>query len=313
MPLVMILYTIAIISTIFRVIYRARCRQLWWDDFWASLALVNAVLLLAAYIQTAFDFPYPSLSSFTLVMVTSRMALWSSRLSVAVTVVRIIATGTSLLISKIVAVMFGTIGIGLIVQKAILCPPGVDFSHICQDTSIITAYADLATSFVADFWLLGAPTYLLWRMKLKKQFYRLLQAIFATEILVLATSIIHCIYIVKRDTQAHGVISHFKVTVSLIVCNLLFLVTYLYRQLRSGQEYTEDTTTSAPSRKPSDLYNTMTYSGQTGSSSMTSVYLSSRSSSQSNVDLSGILYESEPGIIERQWPSVGGIRGIITV
>ncbi|KAF8997590.1 hypothetical protein BDQ17DRAFT_1428933 [Cyathus striatus] len=262
MPLIMILYIIATISTIFRLIYRARCRQLWWDDFWASLALVNAVLLFAAYIQTAFDFSPIRLSSFVLVMVTSRMALWSSRLSVAVTVVRIIATGKSLLISKIVAVMFGTIGIGLIVQKAILCPSGVNFT--CRDTlSNITAYTDLA---------------------------------------------------MKKDAQAHGVIAHIKVTISLIVCNLLFLVTYLYRQLRSGQEYTEDTTTSAPSRKPSDSYNTTSYFGQTQSSStMTSVYISNFSGSQPNVDRSRILYESEPGIIERQWPSVGGIRGVITV
>ncbi|KAF8981672.1 hypothetical protein BDQ17DRAFT_1185729, partial [Cyathus striatus] len=100
-------------------------------------------------------------------------------------------------------------------------------------------------SFFADLWLLTAPTYILWIMKLKKRVYRLLQAIFATEILVLATSIIHCVYIQRDDFEAQGVISHFKVytvlnikkllltrhqvTVSLIVCNLLFLVTYLYR------------------------------------------------------------------------------------
>ncbi|KAF8997581.1 hypothetical protein BDQ17DRAFT_1181377, partial [Cyathus striatus] len=239
--LIIVFYVFSIISTIFRLIYRARCRQLWWDDFWASLALINVVLLFAAYIRAAFDLPSPWLSSFSLVMVTSRMALWASRLSVAVTIVRIIATGKSLLISKMVAVVFGLMGIGILVQKVAFCSPPSDV-YRCLDKAIVTGYTDLASmlfihrviaSFIADFWLLGAPTYLLWRMKLKKQFYRLLQAIFATEILLLTTSILHCVFIAKDEVQAQGVITHFKVTISLIVCNLLFLVTYIYRKLRN--------------------------------------------------------------------------------
>ncbi|KAF8995830.1 hypothetical protein BDQ17DRAFT_1330322 [Cyathus striatus] len=145
----------------------------------------------------------------------TRVAIWASRLSVAVTIVRIMATGKSLFISKIIAIMFGVICIGIIIQKVILCsPPGDDYA--CRDRSIISAYTDLATSFLADLWLLGAPTYLLWRMKLKKQIYRLLQAIFATEILVLTTSIFYCVYIVKEDIQVLGVIAHSRVTISLI-------------------------------------------------------------------------------------------------
>ncbi|KAF8997593.1 hypothetical protein BDQ17DRAFT_1363072 [Cyathus striatus] len=312
LPLIIIFHSCAILSTAFRLTYRARFRQLWWDDFWAFFALINTILLFAAYIEVAFDLPQSWVSSFFVVMVTCRLALWASRLSVAVTIVRIIATGKSLLISKIMAVIFGLIGITIIVQKAIFCnPPGA--SYTCTDKSVVTGYTDLGTSFFADLWLLAAPTYFLWNMKLKKQVYRLIQAIFATEILVLATSIIHCVYIQRDDFQAQGVISYFKVTVSLIVCNLLFLVTYMYRQLRNGQEYTDETTTFAPSRKPS-VSNTMTYSGQTQSSLMTSVYISSHPSSQpTGVDLSRILCESEPGIMERQWPSVGGIRGVITV
>ncbi|KAF8984775.1 hypothetical protein BDQ17DRAFT_1496479 [Cyathus striatus] len=320
MPLIIIFYAFAMVSTIFRLIYRARCRQLWWDDFWALIALINTILVFAAYIRL--DFPLSSAlnsSIFFLVLVTARMAIWASRLSVAVTIVRIIATGKSLLISKLIAVMFGMIGIGIVLQKVILCsPPGYDYS--CQDKSITSAYTDLASMYLrlkySNFWLLGAPTYLLWRMKLKKQFYRLLQAIFATEILVLTTSILYCYYILKNDFQIICVIAHFRVTVSLIVCNLLFLVTYFYRQFRNGQEYTEDSTTSASSRTPNPRsYNATTHTGLTFGHSaltqispMTSAFISSIS--RPSVAPSHILYESEPGIIDRQWSSAGVTRGV---
>ncbi|KAF8997598.1 hypothetical protein BDQ17DRAFT_848870 [Cyathus striatus] len=155
-------------------------------------------------------------------------------------------------------------------------------------------------------------------MKLKKRVYRLLQAIFATEILVLATSIIHYVYIQRNDVQAQGVVSHFKAAVSLIVCNLLFLVTYLYRRLRNGQEYSEGSTTSAPSRQPnSDPYAAKSKTISMGSTirAPTSVFTSTfcSSNSQHSVDPSRSIYESEPGIGERQWPSAGVIRGVSTI
>ncbi|KAF9007187.1 hypothetical protein BDQ17DRAFT_1351566 [Cyathus striatus] len=305
LPIVIILYTLAIVSTVFRLIYRARFRQLWWDDFWALLALINVILLFGAYLRSAFGLPPAWLSSFYLVMVTSRLALWASRLSVAVTVVRIIATGKSLFISKAVAAIFGLIGI------AIIPSPGVNF--LCRDKSIITGYTDLATSFFADFWLLGAPSYLLWKMKLKKRFYRLLQAIFATEILVLTTSVLHCVYILKKDPQVQGVISHFKVTISLIVCNLLFLVTYFYRLFRNGEESSDESTTSAPSRKPTSRSHTGTWqmssegkSIQSQISPLTTEFASS--CSYPSLNSSRILCESEPGVVEREWPSAGVMR-----
>ncbi|KAF9002183.1 hypothetical protein BDQ17DRAFT_1243700, partial [Cyathus striatus] len=290
-----IFYFFAIISTLFRLIYRSRCRQLWWDDFWASIALINTILLFSATFECHLTFLLLGLPLLHL----------ASRLSVAVTVVRIIATGTSLLVSKIVSVMFGLLAIAIIIQRLVLCShPGEDF--LCRDMSKVTGYTELSASFFSDIWLLGAPAYLLWNMKLKKQFHRLLQAIFATEILVLVTSIIHCVYIVRNDYRSEGVILHFKTTTSLIVCNLLFLVTYMYKLYRDEQDYSEESTTTAPLRQmnTTSSHTTTEHHIQTEISPLTSAFISS--SSYPNMGTSCIVpYESEPGVVEREWTSVG--------
>ncbi|KAF8997599.1 hypothetical protein BDQ17DRAFT_1428941 [Cyathus striatus] len=314
LPVLIIIYSFAIISTVFRLIYRARFKKLWWDDFWAAFSLMNAILLFAAYVRLSFGYSVIWLASYPAVMITSRLALWGARLSVAVTIVRVIATGKSLVVSKIVAVVFGMLAIALVVQKMVLCRnPGVNF--LCSAKANVNGYTDLAATFFSDFWLIGAPAYLLWKMNLKKRFHRLLQAIFACEMLVLVTSIVHCVYIVKNDLRAQGVLSHFKVTISLIVCNLLCLVTYIYRLSQNGQERSEDSTTSAPSRQPnsrsytttSHIASTEQSTVQTQLSPLTSVFLSSRSH-QSVPSQTGFHHESEPGITERQWSSIGVTR-----
>ncbi|KAF8982501.1 hypothetical protein BDQ17DRAFT_1505819 [Cyathus striatus] len=57
MVISIILHSFAISSTIFRLAYRARFRQLWWDDFWAFFALINTVLFFAAHLRASLEFP----------------------------------------------------------------------------------------------------------------------------------------------------------------------------------------------------------------------------------------------------------------
>ncbi|KAF8997580.1 hypothetical protein BDQ17DRAFT_1428924 [Cyathus striatus] len=288
MVISIILHSFAISSTIFRLAYRARFRQLWWDDFWAFFALINTVLFFAAHLRASLEFPpifFTSLTSFTIM---SKLAIWASRLSVAVTIVRILSTGTSLLLSKIVAVIFGLMTVTLLALKLVFC----DVNYACPflPTMSSSFIHSIIASFVADLWLLGAPSYLLWKMNLEKRFHRILQAIFATEILVLATSIAQSVYVIKDNFQAQAVIAEFKITISLIVCNLLSVATHPHRLFQHGQESPEESTTAAPfPGEPNSGSHTMTmHTSSKGESAqtqdlLTTVFISSNSHSEPSV------------------------------
>ncbi|KAF8999867.1 hypothetical protein BDQ17DRAFT_1360592 [Cyathus striatus] len=81
----------------------------------------------------------------------------------------------------------------------------------------------------ADAWLLGAPAYMLLQMNLSRRHHRLIQVIFGCDVLVTATSIVHSVFILRQDQSAVGLSGHFQVSTSLIVSNLLVVVTYVYR------------------------------------------------------------------------------------
>ncbi|KAF8993198.1 hypothetical protein BDQ17DRAFT_1431901 [Cyathus striatus] len=299
-PIIATLYFLALIPTIFRLGYRGWVRQLWWDDMWAAFSMINATLLFATYFRTTFHFTEKSSASYLdfiyiSTLLTTNFALWSARLSVAVTIVRVIATGKMKIISKIVAVVFGLFSIGLMVQKLIICGPPSSVKFLCSNPNI-TGYSELVTSIVADLWLLLAPAYLLWKMNLRKRHHRLLQAIFACEILVLTASLAHSVYIVRKDYILQAVTSHFEIAISHLVCNLLFLVTYIYRIFRNGEETRDVATTSAPSRHTDPLGSSQYSNVMSSLGPLSSVDISYSNSSSSGTESStGALCATDPG------------------
>ncbi|KAG9218090.1 hypothetical protein CCMSSC00406_0010249 [Pleurotus cornucopiae] len=235
--LIAIPHGLAVIATLFRLFDRHRMRRLWWDDFWAFVALLMDIPLMIAF----FLRPESGSGSATL-PINSRVAiywiglimfpcvLWGSRLSIAASILR-------------------------------LCPPGSIWRRITFFTSILFGFISwhnnpgvqcflprsvgtftLVTDIVADVILIAIPVIMMWGVPMVKQFRRLFFAVFAASILTSLASIVYVTFLFGARGWGPGlgvivaVTSHLEAAVALLVCNILVIVTYFYRVSHEGED-----------------------------------------------------------------------------
>ncbi|KAK2463302.1 hypothetical protein APHAL10511_004957 [Amanita phalloides] len=172
------------------------------------------------------------------------ISLWAARLSLAVTIVRLCPQGTMRTICKTVAVLFGLASFTLILYKTIVCDlhdsGGVEF---CAFDTLV-GVVEISCDVIADSWLVGAPIHMLCRMRLPGRHLRMLVAIFMLNILTSFASIAHYTLLLLHENQASFIAANAQCATSLFVCNLLVLVTFLYRRIRGNAE--ETTVTEEP-------------------------------------------------------------------
>ncbi|KAF8996418.1 hypothetical protein BDQ17DRAFT_1284515 [Cyathus striatus] len=254
-PFIITAHVLAIVPTIFRLYHRFRTRKLWWDDFWAFISLVFDILLLSMYIS----FPMTrTVSDKILTMVywatmfSLNFSLWAARISVGVTIVRLSNPTRMRQISKGVMVLFGTLAVVLVIQKLFLCGKPTLESWRCV-WPLWTGIIEIITDIIADTWLTATPAYMLWQMSLPRRHFRLLQAIFACEVFVMVAGIAHGVFIIEQRYLWMTSFAHLEIAISLIVCNLLVVVTCIYRVFWStGETRIESTeeTARVPTEEP---------------------------------------------------------------
>lgn len=121
---------------------------------------------------------------------------------------------------------------------------------------------------LSDILLIGIPVRMLWRTRLPNNQRILILSIFATSIMMTCISIVHNIALFRNEIFQIVITgylevcsSHLSLTfitprqfcqaaIGLIVCNLLVVVTWVYRLLRNGEELEASTTEDASSRPP---------------------------------------------------------------
>ncbi|TFK36605.1 hypothetical protein BDQ12DRAFT_686710 [Crucibulum laeve] len=242
---------LAIICTIFRLGHRWRRQRLWWDDFWAFISLISLIPMLLVFILMPYIANLKNLAMWNAWRMTSIIlfttVLWASRLTVAVTIVRLQPKGSLRRYSKAASVVFILIWLGMVLQKIFMCG---DVGHTpvgycpVPRTNGIT---ELATDILADLWLIGGPAYMLLQMRLPRNDNRLLFVIFACGILTTVASIVHSVYILLGQPIAIGLTAHIQAGVSVSVCNLLVVATYFYRIFRNGEASVADSTSDSTS------------------------------------------------------------------
>ncbi|KAF9054127.1 hypothetical protein BJ165DRAFT_686334 [Panaeolus papilionaceus] len=218
-----------------RLYHRIRIRKSWWDDFWAAFALLSG--LMACTIWLAIGRILTPSSSFSLryfgivgMFVAHVHSLWCSKISVAATIVRLLGDGRARTISKCVTFLFGVAGLTLIFQKAFICGFKVRVLPRCV-IPVWTGYLELSLDLSGDIWLVIAPLYILQNMNLAGDHRRLLIAIFSCGVFVTAASIARVCFILTGQSLMIGIMGHLQLAISLITCNLLVLVTYIYRKM----------------------------------------------------------------------------------
>ncbi|KAF8981845.1 hypothetical protein BDQ17DRAFT_1438198 [Cyathus striatus] len=247
-PIIITAHILAIVSTIFRLYHRFQTRKLWWDDFWAVISLVFDILLLSIY--TSFPITrYVPDKTVTIVhwatMISLNFSLWAARISVGVTIIRLSNPSRMRQLSKGLMVLFGMLPAVFLIQKLFLCGKPTIESWRCV-WPFWTGITDIIIGILADTWLTSMPAYMLWQMSLPRKHFRLLQSIFACGVLVTVAAVAHGVFVIEKRYVWMTSSAHFEIAISLIVCNLLVVVTYIYRVFWStGETRVESTEETA--------------------------------------------------------------------
>lgn len=212
-------HSIAIICTIFRLVYRGWMRHFWWEDAWAAFALIADVVCLACiWLDRA-------ISSWALTIAFTTV-LWAARMSVIFSIISVANHSGSKIhkqITYLIAVSFVCMWAALLAQKISIC----EF-HSCHMGKPV-ALSLLITDVIADVSLVAAPLYLLKDVGLSRSRKILVQSAFGASLLITAITITHSILLLKVHTTNTLIFAHVKAALSLIICNLLVIVTFLYR------------------------------------------------------------------------------------
>ncbi|KAF8060796.1 hypothetical protein FPV67DRAFT_1587240 [Lyophyllum atratum] len=259
---VTICHSLALVTTTFRLLHRRRRKQCSWDDFWAMVAVAcDMVVFIFFWLravnndQTSAGHP-PTKTVGRINNLTGLLAststLWSARISIACSVLRILPGGRTRSFVFYMTCLFGLTAILMLFFKAWICGRDSSWNTDCPRGQSLNI-AKVATEIVADFALITIPLYLLWHTSLPKAPRYMIASVFATSILTTALSVIHAIYGMGPNRFLDGVTAHIEAAVTVMVCNLLVIVTYIYRRTRNGRDLDDDITeyltTQAPRRR----------------------------------------------------------------
>ncbi|OAX31935.1 hypothetical protein K503DRAFT_750335 [Rhizopogon vinicolor AM-OR11-026] len=214
----LVVHSIAILTTVFRLVYRGWTHHFWWEDGWAAFALISDVTCLACIWVDS------SISSWTLVVAFTSV-LWAARMSVIFSIIRIAKHTVSKVhrqVTYLTAASFACMWVAILVQKTGAC-----HFHSCRMGKGL-ALSQLITDVVADVALVAVPLYLWKNVGLSRGKKIMVLSAFSLSILITLITIPHSIFLFRSHTHKTIIFSHVKAGLSLIICNLLVIVTFVY-------------------------------------------------------------------------------------
>ncbi|EPQ51199.1 hypothetical protein GLOTRDRAFT_117994 [Gloeophyllum trabeum ATCC 11539] len=257
---VSIVHPIAILCSAFRLLYRWRRRRFWWDDGVAGFSMLfDIVFFVVIWIRTyAYrQPPHTRIVTYWIVSMAFTFVLWSARLSMLLSIIRIIPP--PLVLRRLAygaAALFVCIWIALVSQKAYKCGKAErGWMEVKPWTQCRlgrnVAVTELVTDFVGDAVLVYLPVQLLWHArKLPSNHRTLLLVVFSGSMVTTLVSIPHAVIVMGPEGQLEGITAHIEAGISLIVANLLVLMTLLYRVLPSARRLDDDSDDALPDTRP---------------------------------------------------------------
>ncbi|KAG2079229.1 hypothetical protein BDR04DRAFT_1063830 [Suillus decipiens] len=218
-----VFHGIAIVCTIFRLVYRGWTRRIWWEDAWAAVSLVSDALALTSVWWCTSQLTDSSRTSLTDLSRTARM-------SVIFCIIRIANHSGSKVqkwTTRLIAVSFACMWVALLVQKVYVC-----VFHACHLFEPV-ALSQLITDVIADISLVAAPLQFWKNAGLSRSKKILVLSSFSASILITVITIPHSVVLIVLTPSGNiipiTIIAHVKAAVSLIVCNLFVIVAFAYR------------------------------------------------------------------------------------
>lgn len=149
-----------------------------------------------------------------------------ARISIAVTIVRLLSDGVFRAAAKTATCFFGLSGALLIVMRIVNCGTKLDKPPLCRMPRYV-AYTELlcklassihhsyshncSVDIMADLWLIVAPLVLLFRTSLSHKHRRLIAGIFGCGLLITSTSVLHVTYLMSREYLMSALTAHIQV------------------------------------------------------------------------------------------------------
>ncbi|KIO02108.1 hypothetical protein M404DRAFT_59936, partial [Pisolithus tinctorius Marx 270] len=226
----------ATVVTSFRLFVRARQRRLWLDDAWAALAMVFDIMFLVVGWLYLFDyaqFPQETrVALYYLIDQSFYAVIWSSRISILYTVVRLTFPGSlrRWLVRTTIAFMVTWMILGAQIFWTCETTTGwktqpLPHCNIGRNVAI----AQIITDVLGDTILILAPFRLIYKVRLTKAQKIRLLSVFSTSAVTTVVSLIHAYYVLTDGELKETIAGIVEVSVSLIVANLSVVVAFLFR------------------------------------------------------------------------------------
>jgi len=182
--------------------------------------------------------------------------VWAVRESVLFSIARIVYQTQHLRrLLLCLALLFFIMWAGLTAQKAWQYGHDISWYHApgkphASMTRPMILY-ELIADFLSDTILMVLPLRLLWSLKLPKRQKRMILAIFASSIIVIVATVFRAVCQLEKYITVMATATDYEVASSLLVLNLLVVVTFLYRifgfvDADDGASSDDDYTTRTP-------------------------------------------------------------------
>jgi hypothetical protein len=195
--------------------------HLWWEDGWAAFALIGDVICLACiWLDRRI--------SFWILAMTFTSVQWAARMSIIFSIIRVTNHSNFKVhrrITYLIAISFACMWAALIAHRLTMCA-----YRSCRMGGSV-AFSVLITDVIGDFALVATPLQLWRNAGLSRSTKILVLSSFSASLLITAVTVPHSIILIG----VHGVgkvtiiFAHVKSALSLVVCNLLVIVTFVYR------------------------------------------------------------------------------------
>ncbi|RDB24463.1 hypothetical protein Hypma_008384 [Hypsizygus marmoreus] len=207
--------TVAVAMTVSRLVIR-RQRRYWFDDGWALFSLLSLILQMSVIFLDLHSLSrHSKVSRYYIMAICFYCIIWSARLSILCSVIRIHSSITVRRLLITLAGLFLLVWMTLVAQLL--------WVVICQ----------LVSDIIADAILLISPVQLFTIIRDKGLRYRLM-IIFSTCIVTTVVSLVHATYILVQSGKPSVVISALVEVVSPFCPSLSFILTNFNHSLQNS-------------------------------------------------------------------------------
>lgn len=249
---------LGLVLTVFRLAYRIWLGRFWVEDAWAGVAFLCGVAAFTSCWTYTKAVGEEGIISFWVYSFTFPSVVWAVRQSILFSIVRIVyATQHLRRLMFCLAGLFLCLWAGLVAQKAWHYGHNTSWYQTTGKVHILMTQPmimfELITDCLSDTILIILPLRLLWSLRLPKRQKRMILAIFSSSIIVTIISIFRGVCQISKYVTVLALTTDFETALSLLVCNLLVVVTLMYRIISSAgaddsislddDDYTTRTTT----------------------------------------------------------------------